>query len=70
MKRDFASVSGPDYVLTNSQYESVDVTGSRLPVLVPTAGSVKPLPPISPITVVSAEAFRTAMMSVRGPARR
>jgi hypothetical protein len=70
VRRYVASAAGPDYVLTSSQYERVDVTGSKLQTLVPTAGSVTPLPPISPIYVMSPEAFRALVQPGRGPTRR
>jgi len=70
VKRDVATSYSPVYVLTKSQYEQVDVTGSKLQVLVPTAGTVAALPPMSPVTVMSASAFRAAMMPGRGPTRR
>ena len=70
VKREVAAAYGPDYVLTKSQYERVDVTGSKLQTLVPTAGTVSALPPISPIYVMSPNAFRSLVQPGRGPTRR
>lgn len=70
LSRDAAAAERPAYVLKKSQYETVYMTGSKLPVLMPTAGTVSPLPSISPMYVMSADAFRAAMQPGRGPARR
>ncbi len=67
LSRDAAAAERPAYVLNQSQYETVVLTGSRLPVLMPTAGTVTPIPRIFPITVISGDSYYTATRVVRGP---
>lgn len=70
LSRDAAAAERPAYVLNQFQYETVFLTGSRLPVLMPTAGTVTPLPTISPMTVISGDSYYAATRVVRGPIRR
>lgn len=70
LSRDATAAERPAYVLNQSQYETVFLTGSRLPVLMPTAGTVTPVPSISPITVISGDSYYAATRVVRGPTRR
>jgi hypothetical protein len=57
-------------VLTESEYETVYVTGSMLPVLVPKSATARPLPSMSPVSTMSPEAFQKAMQPGRTPVRR
>jgi hypothetical protein len=57
-------------VLTESEYETVYVTGSMLPVLVPKSATARPLPSMSPVSTMSAEAYQKAMQPGRSTVNR
>jgi hypothetical protein len=68
--RKSAAAREPGVLLDETEYEKVYYTGSNLPVLVPKAGTARPLPTTSPISTMSPEAFREAMAPGRTPVRR
>lgn len=52
-------------VVGESGYRAVKITGSHIPVLVPTSPTARPLPPVAPVRTISPEEFER-MVDQRG----
>jgi hypothetical protein len=64
---DPATADGHKVLLPASEYETVYVTGSMLPVLVAKSPTVRPVPSIAPISTITGESFRKSIGPGRGP---